>query len=133
MQDLEYPLFFPQGLDFRLPQEPGTAVSINAPFVAGRNNLNSSLQENQAITQRIQSMRHVRDLGIGYQWCLAKYDNGTSSLINYIACILSNSTRDRCSVYGTSRIFIRDRCSVYGASRICITPVQVCPRHRRTG
>jgi hypothetical protein len=29
----------------RCPQEPGTAVSINAPFVARRNNLNSSLQE----------------------------------------------------------------------------------------
>ncbi len=61
----------------------------------------------------------VRDLGIGYQWCLAKYGNGTSSLIDYITCILSSSTRVRCSVYGTSRIYS--------------TPVQVRPRHCSTG
>jgi hypothetical protein len=57
---------------FRYPQDPGTAVSINAPIVARRNNLNSSLQdghliassvveelreEGQDMANRIQSMR----------------------------------------------------------------------------
>jgi hypothetical protein len=65
------------------------------------------------------SLVSVRDLGIGYQWYLAKYGNGTSSLINYITCILSSSTHDRCSVCGISRV--------------CITPAQVCPRHCSTG
>jgi hypothetical protein len=50
---------------------------------------------------------------------LAKYCNGTSSLIHYITGIRSSTTHDRCSIYSTSCIYI--------------TPVQVCPRHCSTG
>jgi hypothetical protein len=47
------------------------------------------------------------------------YGTSVSSLINYTTCVLSSSTRDRCSVYGTSHIHV--------------TSVQVCHRHCSTG
>ncbi len=50
---------------------------------------------------------------------LAKYCNGTSSLINYITGIRSSTTHDKCSIYTTSCIYT--------------IPVQVCPRHCSTG
>jgi hypothetical protein len=44
----------------------------------------------------------VRDLGIGCLLRLAKYSNGTSSLIHYIAGIRSSATRDRCQNIGAT-------------------------------
>jgi hypothetical protein len=61
----------------------------------------------------------VRDLGIGCLRRLAKYCNDTSSLIHYITGVRSSATRDRCSIYRTSCIYI--------------IPVQVCPRRCSTG
>jgi hypothetical protein len=54
----------------RYLQEPGTAVSINAPIVARRNNLNSSLQEghlsaSSLVAARALSSQHHSKLKIG--------------------------------------------------------------------
>ncbi len=77
-------------------------------------------RSNANVERFMQHLTSVRDLGIG---CaprrLAKYCNGTSSLIHYITGIRSSTTQDRCSIYSTSCIYV--------------APVQVCPRHCSTG